>query len=1038
MAAWLRQLLSAPEYPGDPEQTALGRLFHIVAIAIFAAFALSAVNNLLGGASIPPVLWATIACVAVLIAVARMGRLALASALLPPVILAGTVSLLITRNGVHDSAIVAIAGVLVVGAVLLGSRRWLAAFTAVAVAAVLAVGHAEMAGWLRNPFSGWVTVRYVVGICLTYVVIAVAVRVLAESLIAGLRDARQKSAELAVSNLEGERRRAALEAIMEAIPAATTLALEDGTLVEANRAALDLFGRGREEVIGQTALSLGLWPNPENRAKLLASLRAGEAVKLRPLSLRRKSGEVRDLLLSAKWVELDRQKQLLMSAVDVSEIERAQESLRKSEERFAKVFQSSPDAIVISRLADGRYLEVNQRWLDIFGYAREELIGRSSLELGVWVDPADRDRFVARIREHGSLRDYEARFRKKSGAVIDVLLSAEVMEIEGEPHIIVPFTDITDRKRIGALLDNIARGVSSRTGEEFFREMLLFLCKELPADMAFVGELLPSGDRIRTIAACRDGELSEDFDYALAGSPCMGVLDRRGTAIYPERVAELFPEDTALTGRAVQGYVGTSLIGADGKAIGILVALTRKPIERREFFVSLLEIFASRAGAEVERSRAEERIRQLATRDGLTGLPNRLLLTDRLALGMGNAQRNGKSLAVLFIDLDRFKYINDSLGHVVGDAFLHAVAERLSAVVRKGDTLARLGGDEFVVLLENVDPMEDAAGQVARKILASFGEPFAIDGHSLSCSCSIGISVFPSDATDAQTLIRDADTAMYNVKEGGRGSYRYFSSEMNARMQERLQTEVGLRDAISRRQFELAYQPKVDAADGRLTGLEALLRWRHPAWGLVSPGRFISVAEDSGLILEMGQWVLEEVCRQISEWRSHGLSVCPVAVNLSVRQFTPALIGSISGALSRFGVDPGLVEFEVTESLFMRNPAEVGEILKGLSGIGTRVTIDDFGTGYSSLSYIRDFAVDALKIDRSFVSDIAATPRNVAVVLAIITMAHGLGIRVIAEGVETREQLELLRKSQCDEYQGYLFSVPLAPRELERQFLKAA
>jgi diguanylate cyclase (GGDEF)-like protein/PAS domain S-box-containing protein len=881
VAAWLRQLLSAPEYPGDPEQTALGRLFNIGALVVLAALAIALLSNLRAGElRVVLVMLAAIFMVSTLIVAARRGRLRLAGAMLPVVMLATFIFAPLIRDGVHDSATVGIAATMVLAGV---AMRWraLLAFIALTIAAFFAMGYGEILGLLQNRLSGFTDFRFLFGVCISLVFIAVVVRVLANTMIGNLREARKKSADLAASNLESERHEATLEVMMQASPAATTITREDGTFLEANRAALDLFDRGREEVIGNTALALGLWPDPENRTRLMASLRAGETVNLRPASLRRKSGEVRDLLVSAAWVEVDRQRQMLMSAVDITEIKRAERSLRHSEERFAKVFHASPDAIVISRLADGRYLEVNQRWLDTFGYAREEVIGRSSLDLGIWVDPGDRGRLVEQIRDRGSLRDYEAQFRKKSGAVIDALLSAEVIEIEGEPHIIVPFTDITDRKR------------------------------------------------------------------------------------------------------------------------------------------------------------AEERIQQLATRDPLTGLPNRLLFTDRLALAMGNAQRNGESLAVLFIGLDRFKYINDSLGHVVGDAFLRAVARRLSGVVRTGDTLARLGGDEFVVLLEDVDPMEDAAGQMARKILASFGQPVSIEGHGLSCSCSIGIGVFPSDATDAQTLLRDADTAMYSVKEAGRGSYRYFSSEMNARMQERLQTEIGLREAIARRQFELMYQPKVDAADGHLTGLEALLRWRHPAWGLVSPQRFISVAEDSGLILDMGRWVLEEVCRQIVEWRGRGLSVCPVAVNLSVRQFTPALIGSISGALGKFGVDPDLVEFEITESLFMRNPVEVGEILKGLSQIGTRVTIDDFGTGYSSLSYIRDFAVDGLKIDRSFVSDIAATPRNIAVVLAIITMAHGLGIRVVAEGVETREQLELLRKSQCDEYQGYLFSVPLAPQELERQFLKA-
>jgi EAL domain-containing protein (putative c-di-GMP-specific phosphodiesterase class I) len=357
--------------------------------------------------------------------------------------------------------------------------------------------------------------------------------------------------------------------------------------------------------------------------------------------------------------------------------------------------------------------------------------------------------------------------------------------------------------------------------------------------------------------------------------------------------------------------------------------------------------------------------------------------------------------------------------------------------MRQGDTLARIGGDEFVVLLENIVAMEDAAGQVARKILNCFAEPFSVDGHTLSCSCSIGISVFPSDATDPQMLIRDADTAMYNVKESGRGSYRYFSAEMNTRMQERLQLEIGLRKAIAERQFELAYQPKVNIGSGEVVGFEALLRWRHPEWGVVAPGQFIAVAEDTGLIVEIGRWVLEEVCRQLREWRDRGASPMPVAVNLSVRQFNPALVGEISTAMVAHGVAPGLIEVEITESLFMHNAEEVRAILKGLSRLGAGVTIDDFGTGYSSLGYIRHFSVSALKIDRAFLSDINSSSQNLAIVRAVITMCRGLGIGVIAEGVETKEQLEILRKLSCDEYQGYLFSRPVAAAEIERRYLKS-
>jgi diguanylate cyclase len=279
---------------------------------------------------------------------------------------------------------------------------------------------------------------------------------------------------------------------------------------------------------------------------------------------------------------------------------------------------------------------------------------------------------------------------------------------------------------------------------------------------------------------------------------------------------------------------------------------------------------------------------------------------------------------------------------------------------------------------------------------------------------------------------------MYHVKETGRASYRYFSQEMNSRMQERLQIEIGLREAIASRQFELAYQPKVSMSNGKVTGLEALLRWRHPAWGMVLPGRFISVAEDAGLIVDIGRWVLEDACKQIRDWRGRNMPPQPVAVNLSVRQLTPALVDDISATLNRYGVDPGLIELEITESLLMKNPQDVGAILKRLSQIGTRITIDDFGTGYSSLSYIMHFGASALKIDRSFVSGIATTSENVAIVRAIITMAHGLGMRVVAEGVETREQFDILAGLLCDEYQGYLFSRPVAAEQIERLYLEPA
>jgi len=874
--AWLRRLLIAPEYPGDPERTVCGRLFNIAALLLLAASVGAALNNLVAGDfRVASVMLAEIFALSVLILVARRGRLRLAGVALPVIMLVTFSVGPVIRDGVHDSATVALAATMVVAG---GLMKWraLTAFVVVTFAVYFAMGYAEMTGLAQNRFAGFTDFRFLLGVCITFAFIAVIVRVLTNTMIGTLREGRSAQDRL-------ERSEERFAKMLQATPAATTVTrYADGTFLEANQAALEAFGRSREEMIGKTALSLGAWPNPADRAALMRSMEAGEPVYLRPVTISRPSGEQRDLLVSAAWVEIEQQKQMLMSAVDITDVHRAEESLRRSEERFEKIFQASPDAIVISRLSDGRYLEVNQRWLELFGYTREEAIGRTGSDLGVWVDPAERSRLVAEVRQRGAVKDFETRFRKKSGAIIDALLSADVIDIGGEPHLIVPILDITDRKR------------------------------------------------------------------------------------------------------------------------------------------------------------AEERIQQLATRDALTGLPNRLLLNDRLTLSISQARRHGGSLALLFVDLDRFKYINDSLGHVVGDAFLKCVAERLSGIMRHGDTLARIGGDEFVVLLENIVALEDAAGQVARKVLGCFVEPFAVEGHTLSCSCSIGISVYPSDATDPQMLIRDADTAMYNVKESGRGAYRYFSAEMNTRMQERLQVEIGLRKAIVERQFELVYQPKVNIGSGEIVGLEALLRWRHPEWGVVTPERFIAVAEDTALIVEIGRWVLEEVCRQLREWRDHGFAPLPVAVNLSVRQFNAALVGEISTAMVKYGVGPGQIEVEITESLFMYDAEEVGGVLKGLSGLGARVTIDDFGTGYSSLGYLRHFSVDALKIDRTFLSDITLSSQSLAIVRAMITMCRGLGIGVIAEGVETQEQLEILRKLQCDEYQGYLFSRPVPAEEIRRRYLKTA
>ena len=436
-----------------------------------------------------------------------------------------------------------------------------------------------------------------------------------------------------------------------------------------------------------------------------------------------------------------------------------------------------------------------------------------------------------------------------------------------------------------------------------------------------------------------------------------------------------------------------------------------------------------------ERKRAEQRIEELATRDALTGLPNRLLLTDRLGHALVNARRKGELLALLFVDLDNFKTINDSLGHPAGDAMLKQVAGRLGAVMRKGDTLARLGGDEFVVLLEGLREAEDA-GAVAQKVLRALGEPVVVDGRNLTSSCSIGISVYPADGLDGTTLLRNADMAMYSAKDRGRDNYQFFSQEMNIRATEKLAIESSLRHALQENQFELHFQPKFSLADGSLTGVEALVRWHHPERGLLLPGRFITIAEETGLIVPLGDWVLRAACAQAREWRDRCGTRVPISVNLSVLQFTRALTGQVQGALETEGLEAGMLELEITESLLMKNVEDNVAMLRALSQAGVRIAIDDFGTGYSSLSYLRRLKIDTLKVDQTFVREIESSADDVAIVQAIVALARSLKLTVIAEGVERDGQLEILRELRCDEWQGHRAGKPLAAVPFEERFLR--
>jgi diguanylate cyclase (GGDEF)-like protein len=433
-----------------------------------------------------------------------------------------------------------------------------------------------------------------------------------------------------------------------------------------------------------------------------------------------------------------------------------------------------------------------------------------------------------------------------------------------------------------------------------------------------------------------------------------------------------------------------------------------------------------------DRKQAEQKLTHIAYYDALTNLPNRELFRDRLRQAIIQARRHKRMFAVMILDLDRFKGINDTLGHKIGDSLLQYVSERLVNSIREGDTVARLGGDEFIILFPDIAQARDASF-VAQKIHNTLLKGFLLDSQELFITASIGISLYPSDGTDVDTLIKNADVAMYQAKAQGRNNYQFYTPTMNTEALSKLMLENNLRKALERKEFVLHYQPLVELSTGRITGAEALVRWKHPRLGLLSPLEFIPIAEETGLIVPIGEWILENVCVQGKTWNEMGLSPFRMTVNLSMRQFAhDAVLKTVLNALEKSDLDPDHLELELTESIVMQNAEQTIVTLHELKSAGIQISLDDFGTGFSSLSYLKNLPLNRLKLDRSFVSGLAKETKNESISKAIIGIAHSLSLKVIAEGVETFDQLELLRSWKCDEVQGFLFSRPIPVEEITR------
>jgi diguanylate cyclase (GGDEF)-like protein/PAS domain S-box-containing protein len=553
-------------------------------------------------------------------------------------------------------------------------------------------------------------------------------------------------------------------------------------------------------------------------------------------------------------------------------------ALASTEERMDKVFRSSQNAIVVSRMADGHYLDVNDAYLGMFGYTREEVIGRKSVELGIWEDAREREHFVRDSSQRGGARGFDTRLRRKSGEVFEAQLSAERLEIDGAQWLVVSVADVSAQRH------------------------------------------------------------------------------------------------------------------------------------------------------------AQRRAEYLATRDALTGLPNRVLVLDRLERAIEMGRRSGSSIAVMHIDIDNFIAVNESVGRAVGDDVLVEICRRLEDVKRPGDTLARLGGDELIYVAEGLRGPQEI-DRIAAKLRAVFDTPFEAGERAMRLSCSIGIAIFPDDASDPELLLRYADSAMRVAKDEGRGRACLFDRVMVERVRDRMLVESGLRESIARGELRLAYQPKFDLRTGSVTGLEALARWTHPELGSIPPSRFIAIAEESDLILELGAWALNEACDSLARWAPNARHRLPVAVNLSARQLNASLPDIVAECVRAGRFDPGLLELEVTESMLITEPEATRRVLQQVSANGSHIVLDDFGVGYSSLGYIKHLPLDGIKIDRTFVSGVATDAHDAAIVTAIVGLAHGLGIRVIAEGIEHAEQLETVKALGCDEGQGFLLGRPGDARDIESRLL---
>jgi diguanylate cyclase (GGDEF)-like protein/PAS domain S-box-containing protein len=915
---------------------------------------------------------------------------------------------------------------------------------------------------------------------------------------------------------------------------------DNSEIVEVNQHFTHAFDWNASDILGRPTHELNLWVHASQRDQLRQQAPLSREPVIQEVQLRTRGGDILDGVLSSQYIELQGERLMLCTFLDTSERKRAENALRASEEKFAKAFMHTPDAVAITDRATGRFIEVNPSFEQQFGWSSAEAVGRTSLKLGIWADPSDRQRMLD-AAQTGRLNNLEVRLFSRDGSVTSNLLFGGEIELNGTSCLVLTVRNITEqrvqeqalnesRQRLRLALESADLGTwdwhipssrlfaSARASQlqgleplpfegaflDFFRQVpmedrhslrqsyqslvaehrshyqvtyrvqlenggLRFLesTAKLQLDdtgqpQRMVGTLVDISERLLREQRLQASE--EKFAKAFHSSPDAITITERDSGRYIE-VNEGF---TRITGYLPDEVVGRTAFELDiwaypeervrmiehltqqGQVLHMemhgrhrdgevrLVDVSVQPIELNGVPCLLL---TARDISELKQAQAQ--VQHLAYHDALTNLPNRALLMDRLTQQIALLKRHDLRGALLFLDLDHFKHINDSLGHPVGDSVLRLVTARLEASVRLEDTVARLGGDEFVVLLSGLEGKRSEVTrhvrQVADKLRQLLAEPMLLDGHRLQVTPSIGVALIPDHGNTPADLLKRADIALYRAKDSGRNAIQLFRTTMQDAASARLRLENDLRLALARGEFELHFQPQVDARDGKVVGAEALLRWQHPQLGPQSPAQFIQVLEESGLIVEVGGWVLAEACHFCAQLLADSLvdskrfSLC---VNISPRQFRQHdFVERVASSLRDSQLPNAMLKLEITEGIVIQNIDDtVGKMLR-LKKHGVSFAMDDFGTGYSSLTYLKRLPVDMLKIDQSFVRDATHDPNDAEIIRAIVAMARSLGLALIAEGVEQQDQLDFLQSQDCHLYQGYLFSKPL-PQDAFRELLE--